>query len=537
MECWHYVEVTKSGQPILRENEKDILIEDKIGLYHGKNRIKNRQSGRLFLTTQRLIYVDDVNPVKYSVCLELDDIDHLEYSSRFLKRSAKVILFLLDMGNLKSGGQSTSKAEGPINEVSTWVCPICMFTNETEGVLTENTFPSPICENCGVPLVYEMTMNTINIIDNKLGNSDSNLEGSGEKNLNACPACTFINHALIKNCEICGARLPNAKIRSHNVNHEDSRVLIELDCKLLRDKSNKNSNLEADFVQFSFRKGDGLLFSQALEKSLEDIKNLRQKNSFNEGIVSINGISIGIKETVELPYLEKRLNKFGITSLENSRETQLANNDILLSNALTDLNQLMSLANDIEKVFKTHMKNETDNLQNKPSFLIDREKFYNKSMFLNEIAREIFQFVITEFKSEKNDDIIMVTLVDLYALYNKTMRIGMGYISPSEMREACGRFEVLGLTSLKLKKLNGRVLCLSSENSFDYINNQIIKLLEDEPGCDILQITQTMNKHSTGTSWTIGIITEVLENCINKGEIVIDEQLSGLTYYKNDIWI
>lgn len=49
MEYWHYVETTESGQPLLRESEKDILIDHNVGLYQGKERIRNRQNGRIFL--------------------------------------------------------------------------------------------------------------------------------------------------------------------------------------------------------------------------------------------------------------------------------------------------------------------------------------------------------------------------------------------------------------------------------------------------------------------------------------------------------
>nr|2J9U_B Chain B, VACUOLAR PROTEIN SORTING-ASSOCIATED PROTEIN 36 [Saccharomyces cerevisiae]2J9U_D Chain D, VACUOLAR PROTEIN SORTING-ASSOCIATED PROTEIN 36 [Saccharomyces cerevisiae] len=46
--------------------------------------------------------------------------------------------------------------------VSTWVCPICMVSNETQGEFTKDTLPTPICINCGVPADYELTKSSIN---------------------------------------------------------------------------------------------------------------------------------------------------------------------------------------------------------------------------------------------------------------------------------------------------------------------------------------------------------------------------------------
>lgn len=104
-EHWHFVETTASGHPILRENEKDIYVEHSVGLYHGKSKIINKQKGRVYLTSQRVIYVDDTSPTKESVCLELDDIVSFDYSSKFLKKSAKLIVFLR-IGNSSTGLRS-----------------------------------------------------------------------------------------------------------------------------------------------------------------------------------------------------------------------------------------------------------------------------------------------------------------------------------------------------------------------------------------------------------------------------------------------
>lgn len=528
------METTSSGQPILRENEKDILIDQMVGLYHNKSKVLNRQRGRIFLTSQRIIYVDNSKPTKNSVSLELDDIDSIEYSSKFLKRSARLILFMKSSDTQDIDGKSKRE-----NTTTSWVCPICMITNETKGVFTKDTDPPPICVNCGVPADYEMTKASINI-SHPSSYENSSTEQKSSKAIsddqNSCPACTFINHPQISNCEVCGTRLPNVKVRKNlgEMNFKDSRVHFELEHPTSKGKSPDS----IQFVQLSFRKSDGLLFAQATEKVLDDLKKAEASHIFNKNLVSINGVSVNNDDSKNLPFLETKLSRIGIASLEKSRETQLLKNDILFNNALTDLNKLMSLATDIEMLYSGHknkLMGEEREIQ-KPLLIIDREKFCNRSLFLDEIAREIYGFAISEFKDNKERlGYVMVTLVDLYAMYNKSMRIGTGLISPQEMREACARFEQLNLNELRLTKINRRVLCLSSNDSFEFLKRRILDLTESANGCDLLQLTQQLNE-GTASSWTIGILMEVLQSCVDKGDLVIDQQVSGICYYKNYCW-
>lgn len=526
MDCWHFVEVAASGQPILREGEKDILIDQVVGLYNDKSKILNCQRGRIFLTSQRIIYVDHLQPTKNSLCLELDDIECLQYSSKFLRRSARLILFLRNANDRKTG----NTAQETEFITSSWSCPICMVTNEMEGSFTESTDPVPICINCGVPADYELAKTSINI-----SRDDGNQEMTGE---NICPACTFINHPQITNCEICGTRLPTGVVQKRESqsakSFKDSRVHLELE----ESTTKVDSDNTVKFVQVSFRKSDGLLFSQAASKALEDLRSSQLSRVFNKNLVSIDGVPVKNDHSATLPLLETRLSKVGIASLESSRENQLLRNDILFNRALTDLNKLMSLVNDIETLYAGHKAKsigEGKEVQ-KPLLIIDREKFCNKSLFLDEIARDIYEFAISEFKDNKEHiGYGMITLVDLYAMYNKSMRIGTGLISPQEMREACDRFDRLNLKDLKLTRINGRVLCLASDHSQAFLREKILSLTGTESGSDLLQLTHFLNEGGSN-AWTIGILTEVLQDLVEKGDLVIDEQVSGVYYHSNVYW-
>ncbi|CCF56011.1 hypothetical protein KAFR_0A05760 [Kazachstania africana CBS 2517] len=496
MEYCRYIETSRSGQPTLRENENDILIDYSVGLYSGKLKQLDKQDGRVFLTSQRLIYVDNKLPVSNSIFLELDNIESIDYNGSFLKKSPKIIIFL------KKRNSEKDKKTRNVN--SLWKCPICQSDNILNGIKLsmENAKEQGlVCNICGVPLDFSL-------IKDSLTYSKPSRNSSHEDSI--CPACTFMNHPDLTNCEICGTRLK-----------KQAGVIVSDSKKPL-------------FIQLSFRRSDGTLFYQALTNLLKEIKH---KDVFNKNATTINGVLINEREKEKLAknsnfaISENKMDLVGISGLEKSRENQLLNNDILFNNALTDMNNLMSLVDKIQRLYR----NKDYEIKVKPSLIIDREKFFDKDYFMDEIAREIYEFAILEFQNDGN---VMITLVDLYAMYNKTMRIGTGLISPQEMKEACERFTKLGLEELKLMKINNRVLCLSSVNSFEVIKSKIIKFVEDCPGSDVLKINQHLNPESQANSnWTMGVIAEILQDCMDSEKLVIDEQLSGIHYYKNNSWL
>ncbi|SMN22701.1 similar to Saccharomyces cerevisiae YLR417W VPS36 Component of the ESCRT-II complex [Maudiozyma saulgeensis] len=519
MECWHHIEITASGRPILRENEKDIFIDYSVGLYDGKHRVPDKQNGRVFLTSQRVIYVDDQQPIECSVFLELDNIKSIDFSSSFLKRSARIIIFLNESSTIVNTDNKNSKNKEK-DIVSSWNCPICAHVNETKGKITENSSNDLVCSNCGIPAEFSTITDSLAFKTVKQ-----------ESNANECPSCTFINHPSLTNCELCGTRLIHSQMnqtRSKQRHHHQSRTT-----------ASKN-----EYVQLSFRKSDGSLFGQSLEAMLDK---LRKRDVFNKDVVSVNGVAVNeneIKKFQEsfdsnhnIEVIKDKFNSIGISGLERSRENQLANNDILFNSALSDMNKLISLAHNIERLYKGSNSDTTTSInKQQPSLIIDRDKFLNKDLFLDEISRDIYEYAIAESRDNETNN-IMITLVDLYAMYNKAMRIGTGFISPKEMREACERFEKLGLHELKLMKINSRILCICSQNSLNYVAAQIVNIVTQEPGSDILRVNQRLTSSNDGKSnWTTGVLTEILQYSVNEGSLVTDEQLTGIYYYKNKYW-
>lgn len=567
------VQIKNSGRPVLLNDEHDIIINDSVGLYQNNQRIKGKQNGRIFLTNKRLIYVDNLSPLDSSVSLDLNDIDSIDYQSRFLKRSSRLIIFLVsnknnqihNQSNFLNISSSSSSSPSPSSSsyststgfITEWICPICSANNVSNGKITLNSTDLPICNNCGIQMDYNMTKESVRYhFNNSIPTTDINKDD----NKLPCPKCTFLNHVSIKYCEMCDTKLPQLKEKL------PSSSSFSFSSSLSND-NNRKIHLLLDrpkYIQISFRKTDGSLFFEATKKALHDLK--LDNGHFNQNLASINGISVTQKKTIvptvtpTTPMLTGNIEFMGINGLERYKETQLLNNDILFNNALQDLNKLMSLANSIEDLYKSQNKNlsnEKKQISNnliETNLTIDRDKFLNQDSFLNELSREIYDFAMLEFKDNEVNNNVLIPLIDFYAMYNKAMRIGTGLISPQELKEACQRFPKLGLNDLKLITLNKRILCLATNDSFDFIKGQILQLLSKNPGLDILKITQLLNdladqkksnleeEENTSNSndsnnlysvWTVSIIEEILQSCINNGLLVIDEDLSGIYYYTN----
>ena len=168
----------------------------------------------------------------------------------------------------------------------------------------------------------------------------------------ACSACTYLNPIALRNCEMCGNRLPVKEGALEMPSPPDKRVKIELE---------SNDGLSEDsriFVQLSFRMSDGVLFSQTISELLVTQERAKVEKVYNKGAKLLNGSDIKPSNFNKIFDSDSKLNRVGISSLEKSQENKLIHNDIMLNNALSDLSSLMALASDIERLYNNMDKPE-----------------------------------------------------------------------------------------------------------------------------------------------------------------------------------
>ncbi|KAM7192946.1 vacuolar protein sorting protein [Naviculisporaceae sp. PSN 640] len=176
------VDLTTALRPSYLPDEDLIFVQDNVGLYEGKYKLPNHQNGAVYLTSHRICYVDKAEPRRYSVAIDLKDVDRYEFYAGFLKSSAKITLvpkaakrsslqprspalssFPSRTGSGTPNPNSSQTTESqyrapPVDPTptttATWVCTICTFSNPVPSNFDPSTAtahtPLPPCLACGI---------------------------------------------------------------------------------------------------------------------------------------------------------------------------------------------------------------------------------------------------------------------------------------------------------------------------------------------------------------------------------------------------
>ena len=240
---------------LLFHDEEVVSLQDSIGLYDGKEKTLNQNNGTVYLTSHRLLYVDDLEPHRYSCSLDLSLVKQSEYYAGFLKSSPKITLTLARPetsddhddadGAQQARRQTPSSSQTDLVQLSktpsrdwrlnasaadsapsdaaasNWVCAICGFSNAASR---------PVCELCGVTKEPIRPAPKRSLLSEHPRLSDpaksdpfsspgkapslsqttdavGSLQRSQKEDGLACDVCTFLNHPSMNKCEMCGSNL------------------------------------------------------------------------------------------------------------------------------------------------------------------------------------------------------------------------------------------------------------------------------------------------------------------------------------------
>lgn len=564
-----HVGLSSSGRPILNDHEHDIIMKNGIGLYQGDYKVKNYQSGRLYLTNQRIIFVNDTHK-NLHLSLDLSQIDTTELYNGFLKSSPKIILRLKDQND----HDTTNLREGEFT--LTWVCPICSYSNDLR--LSSSQFDKmkycdselPACNTCGVKCTYDVISKYFLLNNDTTQKAPIDLvsfDGS------QCPNCTFINHPSMTKCEICGFKLIEHSTglgRAYPPASKKNTKTSDVKLTLLEDI---DSEIDLNIVKFSFRNGNQKLFYESLKASL-------QNHQTSDSVTGIKQNKDSLKTEINgIPSSQATFSN-GIHGLTSHSQQQNYEDSLLLGKAVQDIDQLMSKAKDLISLSKKYQSflmktNRNDKafdqnvelLQSSKTSLanlnhivdndrigksINNAKITNAlnllksgkpsadtasklpTLYLEELARNICDFLINGDVLDKKNGII--TFYELYSMYNKARQINL--ITPEEAFDAIMKFEQLGL-NLKVTKVSLSLEENVTSSSFFYIiskknNNssitaKIINNICANPGISI----RNLQKRYFDMSFII--LKTILDGLVYKGELVIDTTLEGNTYWPNEI--
>ncbi|XDG06696.1 hypothetical protein ABKA04_006311 [Annulohypoxylon sp. FPYF3050] len=397
------IDLTTALRPSYLPDEVLLFVQDNVGLYEGKYKLSNQQNGQVYLTSHRICYVDKQEPRKYSVALDLKDVERYEFYAGFLKSSPKVTLIPkpAKRGSLQSraaaatstasgnGGASPSPASdsayrsppsgAPQASSATWICTICSFPNPVPSNFDPTTAnahtPLPPCLACGIkpalthilkasisnatsrqvttsapthqsPFALPSRPQSTGLVGNDVGSFEGGVPPSDRRTSSAtsdgfqCPRCTFLNHPSLLSCEICGAPL---------ISHDVPKAVMPTQPRT--DSPGPTLNVASvaglenpESVKVSFRGGGDKIFYERLKSSMTQRKWLLQEappvpNGGTNDMRSDSSSALGSGPS--------RNKTAGIAGLEKMGLDRRKNNELVIGSAFEDLEALMASAKEI----------------------------------------------------------------------------------------------------------------------------------------------------------------------------------------------
>lgn len=478
---WTIPELNNSLRPVLFHNESDVIVIDHVGLYENKQKVPNFQNGRVYLTSERLIYVDKDSPKKFTISILLKAISSIEHSGGFyLKTSPKITCLL--------------KPEEPTQDNTThtvdttWICTICFMSNTLKAWREGNEIPK--CSMCGVKPALDVINTAV----------QASLESNKvkKKSLNkttTCPRCTFQNHPSMLSCEMCG------------------EVIKAIQAQTVKSLIPNNSPVVA--FRLSFRKGGDKLFLEKLTGCIEKEAVSRESESRDSRDQS--------RDASVTP---------GLSGLQLSGQQRLSANDTLIESALGDLETLMTQGKQVltlAKSFQSLVEAEGGtSTQITVSSSFDQADSLSEDVFYQELSRDLSEFLHSGVLDKEGG---IISLFDLYAVYNRSR--GYSLVSPNDLYKACSQMETLGLPVKMRRYKNGFLAVQEKFKTNDALTKQLVSWIQT------VDATNTKGVSTLGVcskfKWSVGVAEEELQYAEEKGLLCRDEHVTGLRYFVNMI--
>ncbi|KAJ2082352.1 Vacuolar protein-sorting-associated protein 36 [Coemansia sp. RSA 988] len=535
------VELAPTLRPLLESGEKIVSIQNKVGLYRGSVRDEEHDNGTVYLTSARIVYVDQQRPRERSVALHLSRIQRWSLHSGFLYTSAKVCLYIKEasggdgmqvlsssaaaptsagIAGETTGAAATSTGAGSASGAPDWKCVICDYVNRGGGVGK--------CLLCGVQRQDDSPDLGI-----ERSRDPSVLNGTDQPI--RCPVCTFDNHASMEKCEMC-----DGKLRPLPAEHPDSVQDMVQQVHAPARRSSHEGNSAGGVIKLSFRAGGSSQFYTALKGALSS-------PLWNSGGPAATGDTPPAPVARVWPHKERRTTAGGISTIVSAAHETGRVRDVRLKSAFSDLDALTAMANEMvgmaehiatqlnsPAASKLHKvgggESDEDSAARVDAFrqyVLDLgiespvTKDTAGAVFHEELARELCDY-LENYVSQSGGT---VALVDAYCLYNRAREFSLVY--PSDFVQACGKFEKLGL-GLRLREYPSGLLTIEDPGS---ASDALIASRIDSYVQSFGPLTA--NSLAAMDDCPLTLAEERLWLCERNGQLCRDESVEGVRFYNN----
>ncbi|KAF2163898.1 hypothetical protein M409DRAFT_57009 [Zasmidium cellare ATCC 36951] len=522
-----HLDLTTALRPSLYDDETLLFVQDSVGLYEGKYKIPNYQNGHAYLTSHRVCYVDNGDPRKYSVAINLKEIERSEFYAGFLKSSPKITLFPKAakkgvsairspvpryaspsdalVGSVGSSLPTSTPSPAPARDVNaTWVCSICGMSNQVPpnfdpATANEHTPLSP-CQACGIkPPLVTMVKAAISAMSNRpsrasgpttIAHGFNTSSNSGLQNLSSqpaippgqCPRCTFQNHPSLSTCEVCGASLQTATDRRVQTTAEEIQRTDSPGPSL--DVASIVGNDSIQTIKFSFRDGGAPTFNDRLQNALVQRKWLLQSAPPVPKPASTppqsNGFSRPNNGTTPSSSTPRRV--VGIAGLEQRGALLRQNNQAVIGTAFEDLEALMTSAKEVIEMaeqFAKQTNGAADGDSDARRLISDSASALGlvttkdmlgtgssaEQLYVTELSRDLAEFLTDDRKGVLRKEGGIISLVDLWQVFNRT-RNGIELVSPLDFEKAATMWDTLHLP-VRLRRFKSGLLAVQERSRTD----------------------------------------------------------------------
>ena len=483
---------------------------------------------------------------------------------------------------IRSSSSHADSAARP--QDSTWICPICSFSNPVPTNFDPTTAnmqtPIPPCLACGIkpPMVHVLkaaiaSRSSSAILSNEdnsqtalssthagltsddgvdeRGPSQSDINSSNpEPSSFVCPRCTFHNHPSLLSCELCGASLVSADQPGHTSRYGIEKRAESPGPSLQTMSLNQNDVLEC--IKLSFRGGGEKVFYERLKVAMVQRRWLLQ--------TAPPPTRPQVADPKTGHYIEQEAldTKFtaggGIAGLERRGNELRKNNQLVIGNAFEDLEALMSSAKEIIALAEDFASRSSNATPEASAILSEsaaalgmtttKDMLGSNSssdmLYVSELARTLAEYLTDDHRGILKKEGGIMSLVDLWAVFNRAQN-GVELVSPVNFEKAARQWERLGLPIRLREFKNGLLVVQRHDWTDDKIVAQLLAWLRSlhRPAPSVAWDVEIFGHGATAIEaaaqfgWSVGVATEELEMAEERGFLCREGGVEGIRFWEN----
>eukprot|EP00842_Homolaphlyctis_polyrhiza_P006298 jgi/Hompol1/666/HPOL_000877-RA len=389
MECLEPLDLSLARRPLLLHSEAIAFTAKDVGLYNGNERLRDLDAGILYVTSHRILWVDEAKA--HGVQLRLQLVRDVQSTMGFIRSSPKIVLKLqlptLVHAAATSDSQSSAVAQESLqSNKPDWICAICDATNpgslpkcsvcgvtnthqpssernpepaapvvaqafkdwECDICSAFNSGDASKCRECGVRNSNPIPVSSSKPPPHPGISTESMIHApdSSTSNQIHCRVCTFLNDAQMRECEICGASLTvpvEGDVATMSPQSDGKSPASQISQTASPASANSESSLLV--LKLSFRDGGMQDALKHLRQALDD-KAWEIKASVKHAELAATS-NPGRQASTNSDIAGGSANIGGVSSIIRTVEQNRKQIDRTVDDAFSDLNKLMEYASEM----------------------------------------------------------------------------------------------------------------------------------------------------------------------------------------------